>query len=93
MLGSYVWSKNLDELNGEGGLDTFETQIPTNDQRNIRNSSYGLAGDDRDQRASVGFRLVIAEVRVDTNNTAPDIDGLAVLRHRRDSVGRRIDYI
>ncbi len=55
LLGSYVWSKNLDELNGEGGLDTFETQIPTNDQRNIRNSSHGLAGDDRDQRVVVAF--------------------------------------
>jgi hypothetical protein len=54
-LGSYVWSKNLDELNGEGGDDTFETQIPSNDQRNLRLSSYGLAGDDRDQRAVVAF--------------------------------------
>ena len=55
LQGSYVWSKNLDELNGEGGLDTFETQIPSNDQRNVRLSSYGLAGDDRDQRAVVAF--------------------------------------
>ncbi len=53
--GSYVWSKNLDEVNGEGGTDTFELQLPTNDQRNLRESSYGLAGDDRDQRAVVNF--------------------------------------
>lgn len=53
--GSYVWSKNLDEVNGEGGTDTFELQLPTNDQRNLRESSYGLAGSDRDQRAVVNF--------------------------------------
>ncbi|WP_263356205.1 carboxypeptidase-like regulatory domain-containing protein [Acidicapsa ligni] len=52
---SYVWSKNLDELNGEGGNDTFETQLPTNDQHNLRQSSYGLAGDDRDQRIVANF--------------------------------------
>ncbi len=52
---SYVWSKNLDELNGEGGLDTFETQLSTNDQHDPRHASYGLAGDDRDQRAVVSF--------------------------------------
>ena len=46
---SYTWSKNLDEVNGEGGLDTFELQLPTNDQHHLR-QSYGLAGDDRSQR-------------------------------------------
>jgi hypothetical protein len=51
---SCTWSKNLDEVNGEGGLDTFELQLPTNDQRNVR-SSYGLAGDDRSQRFVVNF--------------------------------------
>jgi hypothetical protein len=55
LLGSYVWSKNLDELNGEGGTDTFETQIPSNNQHDLRRFSYGLAGDDRDQRAVVAF--------------------------------------
>jgi hypothetical protein len=55
LQGNYVWSKNLDVLNGEGGNDTFETQLPTNDQRNLRKSSYGLAGDDRSQRAVVNF--------------------------------------
>ncbi len=55
LQGSYVWSKNLDEVNGEGGTDTFELQLPTNDQHNLRNSSYGLAGDDRDQRVVVNF--------------------------------------
>lgn len=51
---SYTWSKNLDEVNGEGGLDTFELQLPTNDQRNLR-QSYGLAGDDRAQRLVANF--------------------------------------
>ena len=29
---SYTWSKNLDEVNGEGGTDVFEVQLPTNNQ-------------------------------------------------------------
>ena len=52
---SYTWSKNLDEVNGEAGTDIFELQLPTNDQRNLRKSSYGLAGDDRDQRLVADF--------------------------------------
>ena len=52
---SYVWSKNLDEVNGEGGIDTFELQLPTNNQLAIRQTSYGLAGDDRDQRVVGNF--------------------------------------
>ena len=54
-LANYTWSKNLDEVNGEGGLDTFELQLPTNDQHNLRNSSYGLSGDDRAQRMVANF--------------------------------------
>ncbi len=52
---SYTWSKNLDEVNGEAGTDIYELQLPTNDQRNLRKSSYGLAGDDRDQRLVTDF--------------------------------------
>jgi hypothetical protein len=58
LQGNYVWSKNLDELNGEGGNDTFETQLPTNDQHRLRQTSYGLAGDDRDQRMVANFTWV-----------------------------------
>ncbi len=52
---SYTWSKNLDEVNGEGGTDTFELQLPTNNQLNLRHSSYGLANDDRAQRLVVNL--------------------------------------
>ena len=52
---SYTWSKNLDEVNGESGTDLFELQLPTNNQHNLRGSSYGPAGDDRDQRLVVSF--------------------------------------
>jgi hypothetical protein len=52
---SYTWSKNLDEVNGEGGTDVFEVQLPTNNQLDLRNSSYGLANDDRSQRLVVNF--------------------------------------
>jgi len=52
---SYTWSKNLDEVNGEGGTDTYELQLPTNNQLDLRHSSYGLANDDRAQRLVVNF--------------------------------------
>jgi hypothetical protein len=55
LQGSYTWSKNLDEVNGEVGTDVFELQLPTNNQNNPRLSSYGPAGDDRDQRVVVNF--------------------------------------
>jgi hypothetical protein len=53
--GSYTWSKNLDEVNGEVGTDIFELQLPTDNQYDLRHSSYGPAGDDRDQRVVVNF--------------------------------------
>jgi hypothetical protein len=52
---SYTWSKNLDEVNGEVGTDIFELQLPTNNQHDLRHSSYGPAGTDRDQRVVVNF--------------------------------------
>jgi Carboxypeptidase regulatory-like domain/TonB dependent receptor len=52
---SYTWAKNLDEVNGEVGTDIYELQLPTNNQLNLRQSSYGPAGTDRDQRAVVNF--------------------------------------
>ncbi len=55
LQGSYVWSKNLDEVGNEGGIDTFELQLPSNNQLTLRKSSYGLAGDDRDQRIVANF--------------------------------------
>jgi hypothetical protein len=54
LQGSYTWSKNLDEVANEGDLEVFELNLPTNDQHNLL-SSYGLAGDDRDQRLVVNF--------------------------------------
>jgi hypothetical protein len=55
MQASYTWSKNLDEVNGESGTDLYELQLPTNNQHDLRGSSYGPAGDDRDQRLVVSF--------------------------------------
>jgi hypothetical protein len=51
----YTWAKNLDEVNGEFGTDIYELQLPTNNQLDLRRSSYGPAGTDRDQRAVVNF--------------------------------------
>ncbi len=55
LQGSYVWSKNLDEVNGENGSEVFELALPTNDQHHLRTSSYGPANDDRDQRVVANF--------------------------------------
>jgi len=55
MQASYTWSKNLDEVNGEAGTDLFELQLPTNNQRDLRHSSYGPAGSDRTHRFVASF--------------------------------------
>ncbi len=52
---AYTWSKNLDEVNGEVGTDVFELQLPTNNQLDLRHSSYGPSGTDRDQRFVANF--------------------------------------
>lgn len=49
-LGSYTWSKNLDNLSGSGGLSNFELGFLTNDQTNPR-QAWGLSDFDRAQRA------------------------------------------
>jgi hypothetical protein len=59
---SYTWSKNLDEVNGEGGTDVFELQLPTNNQLDLRHSSYGLANDDRDQRLVLNFTWSVPKI-------------------------------
>ena len=53
-LGSYTWSKILDETSGSGGSGVFELWLPTNDQNNPR-QAYGLTDFDRDQRAVASF--------------------------------------
>ncbi|MGA3009044.1 MAG: TonB-dependent receptor [Terracidiphilus sp.] len=53
-LGSYTWSKSLDETSGSGGADFFELSLLTNNQNNPR-QAYGLSDFDRDQRAVVNF--------------------------------------
>lgn len=82
---SYTWSKNLDEVNGEAGTDIFELQLPTNDQRNLRRSSYGLAGDDRDQRLVADFswttpREGIGPLFVRTALSSWQISGVGVIQ-------------
>ncbi|MGP8175616.1 MAG: TonB-dependent receptor domain-containing protein [Terracidiphilus sp.] len=53
-LGSYTWSKSLDETSGSGGGDVYELWLVTNNQNNPR-QAYGLTDFDRDQRAVVNF--------------------------------------
>ena len=53
-LGSYTWSKILDETSGSGGSNVFELWLLTNNQNNPR-QAYGLTDFDRDQRAVVSF--------------------------------------
>ena len=53
-LGSYTWSKILDETSGSGGSNVFELWLPTNNQNNPR-QAYGLTDFDHDQRAVMNF--------------------------------------
>ncbi|HEX4320107.1 MAG TPA: TonB-dependent receptor [Acidobacteriaceae bacterium] len=57
-LGSYTWSKTLDETSGSGGGAVFELWLVTNDQNNPR-KSYGLTDFDRSQRAVVSFTWTV----------------------------------
>jgi hypothetical protein len=57
-LGSYTWSKILDETSGSGGSDVFELWLLTNNQNNPR-QAYGLTDFDRDQRAVVNFTWTV----------------------------------
>jgi len=53
-LGSYTWSKILDETSGSGGGSVFELWLLTNNQYNPR-QAYGLTDFDRDQRLVTNF--------------------------------------
>jgi len=66
LQGSYTWSKNLDEVNGEAGTDVFELQLPTNNQLDLRHSSYGPSGTDRDQRFVANFSWQSPRVSLDS---------------------------
>ena len=48
-LGSYTWSKNLDETSGSRGAEFYELWLITNDQTNPR-QAYGLTDFDRTHR-------------------------------------------
>ncbi len=48
-LGSYTWSRNLDETSGSSGSQVFELWLSTNDQANPR-QSYGPTDFDRTHR-------------------------------------------
>jgi hypothetical protein len=51
-LGSYTWSRNLDQTSGSGGAEFFETHLLTNDQTNFQ-QGYGPTDFDRTHRAVV----------------------------------------
>lgn len=49
-LGSYTWSRNLDQTSGSSGSNVFEQHLLTNDQTNFR-QAYGPTDFDRTNRA------------------------------------------
>jgi len=53
-LGSYTFSRNLDETSGSSGSEVFELWLLTNDQRNPR-GDYGLTDFDRTHRGVVSL--------------------------------------
>jgi Carboxypeptidase regulatory-like domain len=61
-LGSYTWSRTLDQTSGSSGGQVFELWLLTNDQRNPR-QSYGPTDFDRTQRGVFSFTYDIPGVR------------------------------
>ena len=49
-LGSYTWSRNLDQTSGSSGSNVFEEHLVTNDQTNFK-QAYGPTDFDRTHRA------------------------------------------
>jgi len=58
LLGSYTWSKSLDETSGSGGVAFYEISLLTNNQYNPR-QAYGLSDFDRDQRVVANFTWTV----------------------------------
>ena len=61
-LGSYTWSRALDETSGSSGGQTFELWLLTNNQLNPR-QNYGPTDFDRTHRAVVSFTYDMPGVR------------------------------
>jgi hypothetical protein len=62
-LGSYTWSRSLDQTSGSGGSDVFELWLLTNDQYNPA-QSYGPTDFDRTHRGVFNFTYDLPAVRV-----------------------------
>lgn len=61
-LGSYTWSRTLDETSGSSGNQVFELWLLTNNQRNP-SQNYGLSDFDRTHRAVVNFTYDLPQFR------------------------------
>ncbi len=61
-LGSYTWSRTLDQTSGSSGGQVFELWLLTNDQRNPQ-QSYGPTDFDRTHRGVFSFTYDIPGVR------------------------------
>jgi hypothetical protein len=61
-LGSYTWSRTLDETSGSSGNQVFELWLLTNDQNNPR-QSYGPTDFDRTHRGVFNFTYRLPSVR------------------------------
>ena len=83
-LGSYTWSKILDETSGTGGSTVFELWLLSNNQNNPR-QAYGLTDFDHDQRAVLNFtwkspKLQQASMFVRHTLTGWEFSGIAVIQ-------------
>jgi len=61
-LGSYTWSRTLDETSGSGGNQVYELWLLTNDQNDPR-QSYGPTDFDRTHRGVFNFTYRLPSVR------------------------------
>ena len=61
-LGSYTWSRTLDETSGSSGSQVFELWLLTNDQNNPR-QNYGPTDFDRTHRVVINFTYDVPGIR------------------------------
>ena len=80
-LGSYTWSRNLDQTSGSSGSEVFETHLITNDQTNFR-QAYGPTDFDRTHRAVLSLVYNTSIRTSSTKGDVPHCRGLAGVRAR-----------
>ena len=89
-LGSYTWSKSMDETSGTNGSDVFEEWLLSNDQNNPR-QAYGPTDFDRTNRAVFSVVYQTPQLSSASRFTRDVLAQLAGLRSGRGAIGLASD--